>query len=107
MSLNPTIGRLKETSDRANWWLDIYGSLDVPLVGPTPVTMSVDGVDDSFYLVDLSKLDEAQFEEVCQHVIKRFEVSADVVRNKLREDGNLPIRASEIESVVFDARLFL
>jgi hypothetical protein len=107
MSLQPTLGHLKETSDRAAWWLDVYGSLDVPLTNPLAVTMLVGETEGAYYLIDLSKLDESQFEKVCQHIVKRFGADPDEVRAKLKEDGNLPIRESEIERVSFDARLAL
>lgn len=102
--LKPTIGHLKETSDRAAWWLDVYGSLDVPLVSPIATPMVIGETEGTYYLIDLGKLDDAQLEKVCQHIVKRFGAEPEVVRAKLKEDGNLPIRESEIDTVTFDAR---
>lgn len=107
MSLNPTIGTLKETSDRATWWRDVYGSLDVPLMSPIPHTMQAGDLEGRYYLVDLSKLDAAQFEKICEHVVQRFDADPVVVRDKLKEDGSIPIPESEIHTVSFDARLAL
>jgi len=102
--LKPTIGHLKETSDRAAWWLDVYGSLDVPLTSPIAIRMMIGETEDLYYLIDLNQLDEAQFTKVIDHIVKRFNAEPDVVRAQLKEDGNLPIRESEIETVTFDAR---
>lgn len=102
--LKPTTGHLKETSDRAAWWLDVYGSLDVPLTSPLAIKMKIGEAEDLYYLIDLKQLNDAQLEKVVDHIVKRFSAEPDVVRTQLKEDGNLPIRESEIDAVTFDAR---
>jgi hypothetical protein len=107
MSIKPTTGQIKPDSDRAAWWRTVCGDLEVPLVSPLAKLLNVQGAEDRFYEIDLARLTAEQLELVYQHVAERFKADIAEVRAELGEVKVLPIRASEIDHVVFDARLVI
>lgn len=105
---NKPTGHMKPDSPSAEMWLSVYGSLEVPLESPLafPMLNSKDEVD-LFYKVDLTRLSDYQIEDICHHMAKIFERPVQEVRQGVRGNYGIPIRASELNSIIFDGRQFL
>lgn len=103
----PVTGTLNPKSDRADWWLDVAGSLDVPLVSPVAVESNPDTPGVRYYQISFKHLADDQLEKIYLHVSTRFGAPLEEVRATLLAAGCLAIRASEIDTVIFDANLVL
>lgn len=110
VNIQQTIGHMSPNAERAEWWLAIFGSLEVPLISPVPQMGTFPDKDGgemvcSFYNVDLDKLDAEQIARAVTFVVNKFGLSADEVRDDLAMNG-MPILAQDV-SVSFDARLVM
>lgn len=110
MALKPTTGHINPDSERATWWREVYGSLDVPLISPVPELGRFPDDDGNeavkqFYKVDLDKLTDEQIQHTAEIASKKFDIPVDEILNDIRTTG-IPILADDV-SVSFDARLIL
>jgi hypothetical protein len=110
MPLKPTIGHLDPKSDRAEMWLEVYGSLEVPLKSPIAKQgMFPDPIDGSklhyYYEVDLKQLTPEQLDKAAEIIGRRFGIPAQEIRQDIERQG-IPVLADDV-SVSFDARLVL
>lgn len=104
------VGSLDPACPEAQWWSIIVGSLDVPLKGPVPVRATGPAElaePQAVYLVDMNRLTEDQIEGICKVMSAKFDVPIDEVRQGIRAEHGLPIRADRIRTIAFDARMVL
>lgn len=107
MALRPTIGHIRPDSERAAWWREVYGSLEVPLVSPVPeLGYKPDGLLAQFFRVDVSKLTEEQLERAARFLAEKFGEPVESVREGILGDHGIPVLAEDV-SVTFDARRVL
>jgi hypothetical protein len=105
--LHPTTGAINPDCERADWWREAFGGLEVPLVSPVAQLWLVPGVDGVegehlVYQVDVSKLGGDQIDRVARVVAAQFDLDVASVRADIEREG-IPILAEDVV-VSFDAR---
>jgi hypothetical protein len=108
-ALRPVVGHLKPDCQEAVWWSLAVGSLEVPLKSPATHLMLEPNATkpDRFYDVDIARLTDQQVEILCKIMAAKFDVPIREVRDGMRGEHGLPIRADRLTAVTFDGRHFL
>ncbi len=103
-SKQPTEATIRADSPRAARWMELLGSLTVPVRSPVTTEMAIygHGVVD-VYLVDVEKLTPEVFERIAAAFSAEYLLDIDVVRQRLREPHGLPVLAEDC-TVTFDGR---
>lgn len=106
MTLRKTYAHIDPSCERASWWKEVYGSLEVPITSPVPViAVGPDGKKAQYYMVNTQELSAEQLEKVAQFVSEKFDLPIDEVRTEIEVQG-IPLLAEDL-TVSFDARLVL
>lgn len=106
MTPKQTYGHLSADSDRARDWLEVYGTLSVPLISPVPVQCEGPFGVDSFYKIAVDKLSDEQCNRAIAFIARKFNLPEAEVREGIFKGEGLPVLAEDI-TVSFDARLLL
>jgi hypothetical protein len=97
---------LKDSSDRYQTWLQVFGSPTVPILSPIPVEN--DGPDGrrEFYRLDTKKLTLRQRRRLVEFLAKRWQLPhGEIVRTMDDPEHGVPIRATDVV-VPLDLRFF-
>ncbi len=90
------IGRISPDSERADWWREAYGSLEVPLESATLEIAEGPFGPDLFYKVDIERLTKEQIGNAIVFIHKRFGVPIDEVREGVLNQEGIPVLASDV-----------
>jgi hypothetical protein len=95
---------LDPESDRAELWLEAYGSLSIPIESAVAIrARSPLGVK-RFYKVDLERLSDEQLAKAIASVAERFGYPVEEVREGVLNEEGLPVLTDDV-TVSFDPRL--
>lgn len=93
---------LREDSERAAEWREVFGSLEVSLRSPLPVVGSAPGIAVAqFYEIDLPSLTDAQRSRLIAHIARKFRIDEQEVSATLDEVG-CPILSEDVTITVFN-----
>lgn len=96
-----------EENDRAQSWLEVFGTREIPLKSPLPTIASAPGIPEGlFYELDLQELTQEQRTRLITYIAKRFDVSEQEVSETLDTVG-CPILSENITITVFNPQKWL
>lgn len=102
--IRPTMGHMTPGTRRAEEWMRIFGTLDVPLLSAVTVKDST-GAD--FYRLNVKELTQLQRDRLIRHMVfKTGRPIEKVIADLDNPDIGMPVLADDI-TVTFDARLLL
>jgi hypothetical protein len=102
MSTRPAVGQIDPNCPTASWWLDIYGSLSIPLKSFVPHIASTPVADPApkrYYLIDLSRLTKDQIEKIGRVMSSEFNVPLEDVMEGIYGEHGVPVLAEHLTSV--------
>jgi hypothetical protein len=86
----------------ASWWVDIYGSLSVPLKSFIPhIARTPPGSQTAkrYYLIDVTRLTAAQIEQIVRVMSEQFNVPLKIVRDGVLGEHGVPVLAEHLVSI--------
>jgi hypothetical protein len=95
----PLYVHLDPESPRADRWKTVFGTLSLPILSPIPELRYFPELDNDdslglFFLVDPSRLDEAQLARLSIWVANMFDLDIDNVRADYLNEHGIPILAN-------------
>ena len=108
MCIRDSWGTLRSESSRAGDWMEMFGTLRVPIKSPHPVLATAPGLAGArrFYLVDVSRLSPEVRARVIDHMAQEFDLPPSEVADGLDGEHGMPILADDVD-LSFDARAIL
>ena len=102
MTTRPAVGQMDPSCPTASWWVDIYGSLSVPLksfIPHTACTPPGNHPPKRYYLIDVTRLTAPQVEQIIRVMSEQFHVPLEAVREGVYGEHGVPILAEHLVSI--------
>ena len=93
---------IRQNSERAEAWREVFGSYEVPLRSPLPMRASAPGIAEGlFYELDLQELSAEQRRRLITHIAQKFQIDEREVVETLDEVG-CPILDEDVTVTVLN-----
>ena len=93
---------IRQNSERAQAWREVFGSYEVPLRSPFPIRASAPGIAEGlFYELDLQELTAEQRGRLITYIAQKFHLTEREVAGTLDEVG-CPILDEDVTVTVFN-----
>lgn len=100
------IVKLNESSERAAYWIKVFGTLEVPVMSPAPVMASTPrGVEPNYFL-DLPALEDEVRERLIDHLAEQFRIPRAEVATLLSAHG-VPIPQADCSLLILNPQKWI